>query len=45
VLLERDQNYPPIQAMLAELDIARGILVGSQRGPNVASTRPALAER
>jgi uncharacterized protein len=45
VLLERDQNYPPIPEMLAELDIARGILASSQRGPNVASTRPALAER
>ncbi|HLZ28920.1 MAG TPA: DUF692 domain-containing protein [Chloroflexota bacterium] len=45
VLLERDQNYPPIQEMLAELDIARGILASSQRGPNVASARPAVAER
>jgi len=43
VLLERDQNYPPIQDLLAELDIARRILASSLSGPNVVNARPAVA--
>jgi uncharacterized protein (UPF0276 family) len=42
VLLERDQNYPPIEDLVAELRIARGILPRPTPGPVNGSSRPAL---
>jgi uncharacterized protein (UPF0276 family) len=36
ILLERDQNYPPVPDMIAELDIARHILAGAESKSNGA---------
>ncbi|HTE85865.1 MAG TPA: DUF692 family protein, partial [Dehalococcoidia bacterium] len=41
ILLERDQNYPPMADLLAELDIARGILAQGQ--PELSKRVPADA--
>ncbi len=38
ITLERDQRYPPMEDIVAELDIARGILASAP--PNVYSARP-----
>lgn len=34
ILLERDQNYPPISDMIAELEVARHILAGAESKSN-----------
>jgi uncharacterized protein (UPF0276 family) len=43
ILLERDQNYPPLPDMIAELEIARRILTGA--GSMSRGGRVATAER
>ncbi len=45
VLLERDQNYPPMDDLLAELAIARRILSGTSTGPTPVSTQGILVSR
>jgi uncharacterized protein (UPF0276 family) len=37
ITLERDQRYPPMEAIVAELDIARSILSSATQAPSVRS--------